>query len=413
MTLLIRNARVLTLAGARPRRGAAMRELGAIDRCDVLVEGDKIASVGPGIAAPPGAEVIDAAGRVLMPGFVDCHTHMCWTGSRVDEWEKKLAGATYLEILKAGGGIMSTVRSVRAASEEDLIASMLRRIASARNQGTTTIEIKSGYGLTGEAELKMLGAIASAAAKAGVGVTVVPTALLGHAIDPDVPREEFIRATIDETLPAVRARFGPIAVDAFCETGAWTVEECVRLFEAAKAAAHPHHPIRVHADQFTSMGMVGKAIGLGATSIDHLEATSIEDAALLGKSNTFGVVLPVCGLHVDDRFAVGRRLVDAGVALCVASNCNPGSAPTTSLALAAALAVRKCGLTPAEVITAITANPAALLGLDDRGSIETGKRADLVLLRHTDERALVYEIESDHADLVVAGGAVVKGMPGS
>jgi imidazolonepropionase len=406
-TLLIRGARVLTLAGPGPRRGAAMRDLGVIDPCDVLVEGGRIAAVGPRLATPSGeCEEIDAAGRVLMPGLVDCHTHMCWSGSRVDEWERKLAGATYLDILRSGGGIMSTVRAVRAATLDDLTRATAARVERALRQGTTTVEVKSGYGLTTADELKMLLAIVGVAAQ--TPGTVVPTALLGHAIPPDVPREEFLRTTIDETLAQTRSALGPIAVDAFCESGAWTLEECVRLFAAAKAAGHPPHPIRVHADQFTSMGMVAKAIELGALSIDHLEATTPEDADLLGTSNTYGVILPLCGLHVDDRYANGRRLIDAGVALCVASNSNPGSAPSTSLALAAGLAVRKGGLTPGEAIAAITVNPATLLGLTDRGTIEPGKRADLVLLRHQDERALVYELESDHADLVIASGHIVK-----
>jgi imidazolonepropionase len=407
MTLLIRNARVLTLAGPRPRRGAAMRDLGVIDPCDVLIDAGVIKAVGPGLAKPPGAcDELDARGRVLMPGFIDCHTHMCWAGSRIDEWERKLAGATYLEILRAGGGIMSTVRSVRAASTDELTRLTRARMDRALALGTTTVEIKSGYGLTVEHELKMLEAIRAAAI--GTPMTAVATALLGHAIDPDLARDEFVKATIEHTLPAVRARFGAIAVDAFCESGAWTLDECVRLFEAAKAAGHP---VRVHADQFTSMGMVPGAVGLGARSVDHLEATTPQDAACLGRSNTFAVVLPMCGLHVDDRYANARRLIDAGAAVCVASNSNPGSAPSASLPLGAGLAVRKGGLTPAEAIAAITVNPATLLGLADRGSIEPGRRADLVVLRHTDERALVYEIESDHADAVIAGGTLVRGRP--
>lgn len=407
LTLLIRNARVLTLAGPRPRRGAAMRNLGVIDPCDVLVESGRIKAVGPRLAKPTGAcDELDARGRVLMPGFVDCHTHMCWAGSRIDEWEQKLAGATYLDILKSGGGIMSTVRAVRTASAADLIPPMVARVSRALGQGTTTIEIKSGYGLSADAEINMLRAIT--ALHANRWSTIVPTAMLGHAIDPNVPRDEFVRATIENTLPLVTRDYGHVAMDAFCESGAWTLDECVRLFTAAQAAGHP---IRVHADQFTSTGMVAKAVELGARSVDHLEATTPDDAALLGKSDTFGVILPICGLHVDGRYANARRLVDAGVALCVATNCNPGSAPSTSLPLAAGLAVRHAGLTPGEAIAAITANPAALLGFDDRGSIEPGNRADLVLLRHTDERALAYELEADHAEVVIAGGEPVKGWP--
>jgi imidazolonepropionase len=401
---LIRNARVLTLAkGERPRRGSSLGDLGVLPSADVLIENGAISAIVPTGGSPPHPltpsppQVLDARGRVLMPAFVDCHTHACWAGHRLDEWEQRLKGATYLDILKAGGGIMSTVRAVRAASQAQLEELLKARLAQFLAGGTTTLEIKSGYGLTTQEELKMLRAIR--AASLGWPGTVVLTALLGHAMDDDDPRQ--VERTISETLPAITAEFPGIAVDAFCESGAWSVEDTVALLDAARAAGHP---VRVHADQFNSLGMTREAVRLRAASVDHLEASTPDDLKALAGSSTFGVVLPACGLHLDGRYANARAFVDAGGALALATNCNPGSAPTSSMALAIAAAVRNCGLTPAEAIAATTVNPASLLGLSDRGTIAPGQRADLVLLQHTDERMLAYEVGGNPVDSVVCAG---------
>ncbi len=400
MALHFRNARLLTLRGdPGPRRGKALRELGVIPHGEVLVADGKIAAVGEKVEAPADAEVIDAAGRVLMPGFVDCHTHACWAGDRLDEWEKKLNGVPYLDILKAGGGIHSTVRAVREATQKQLAATLRERLGQVLRGGTTTIEVKSGYGLNTEAELKMLRAIRRAASD--WPGTVVATALLGHAVEGDL--EEYSRMVTKEMLAEVSREFPDIAVDAFCEKEAWSVEACVRLFEKARK----HHPIRVHADQFNSLGMIPEAIRLHARSVDHLEATTKADLQALAESNTFGVILPCTGFHTDQRFAKAGFFADRGGALALATNCNPGSSPTHSIPFAIALAVRFCGLLPAEAIVAATYNPAQLLGFTDRGSIEPGKRADLVLLHHKDERQLAYELGGNPVDLVICGGARV------
>ncbi|MBA3850649.1 MAG: imidazolonepropionase, partial [Opitutus sp.] len=392
-----RNARILTLRGEPgPRRGQALRELGVVPHGEVLVADGKIAAVGEKIDAPADAEVIDAAGRVLMPGFVDCHTHACWAGDRLDEWEKKLNGVPYLDILKAGGGIHSTVRAVREATQKQLAASLRERLGQVLRGGTTTVEVKSGYGLNTEAELKMLRAIRRAASD--WPGTVVATALLGHAVEGDL--EDYSRMVTKEMLAEVSREFPDIAVDAFCEKEAWSVEACVKLFEKARK----HHPVRVHADQFNSLGMIPEAIRLHARSVDHLEATTKADLQALAESNTFGVILPCTGFHTDQRFAKAGFFVDKGGALALATNCNPGSSPTHSMPFAIALAVRFCGLLPAEAIVAATYNPAQLLGFADRGSIEPGKRADLVLLHHKDERQLAYELGGNPVDLVICGG---------
>lgn len=422
--LLIRDARVLTLAGGGPRRGAELADLAPIDRADVLIEHGRIAGVapsdereradapaGPSVSppGPPPADLrtIDARGRVLMPGFADAHTHLCWAGDRLDEWKLKQRGATYLELLEAGGGIMSTVRAVREATEAQLADELRGRLHRALREGTVAVEIKSGYGLTTPDELKMLRA-AARAAETWPGVVSL-TACIGHAIDPDVERAVFVARTIDETLPAVHDEFPHAAIDAYCERGAWSLDECVRLFDRALALGHP---VRVHTDQFHALGMTEWAIdraaeGAAVLSVDHLEATGPETADRLGSSGVACVLLPCSGFHVDGRFAPGRELADAGAHVVVATNANPGSAPCLSPPMAIALATRSLGLTAAEAIAATTANAAALLGLDDAGAVQPGRRADLVLLAHTDERQLGYEFGGSPVDTVICDGEIV------
>jgi len=406
VSLLIRNARLVTMAGSPvPRRGEDMHAIGVIDRADVLVRGSTIEAVsqGGGIRPPAGAQMIDARGRVLLPGFVDCHTHACWAGSRLDEWEARLRGETYLDTLRRGSGIMTTVRAVRSASERELADGLVERLDRVLRSGTTTIEVKSGYGLTTADEMKMLRAI-RLAGEAWKG-TVVPTACIGHAIDPDVPRESFVRRTIKETLPAISDEFPGIAIDAYCESGAWTVEECLRVFDAAMARGHP---CRVHADQFTRLGMTSEAVRRRFASVDHLEASVSEDAQALAASVTAAVLLPCSGFHLDGRYADGRAVIDAGGVVALATNWNPGSAPCGSMPMAVALGVRMCGLTVGEAVCAATVNAACVLGLRDRGIVSPGMRADLVLLRHTDERTLAWEFGMEAADLVVCGGLVLE-----
>jgi len=400
MSLLIRNARILTLgSGARPRRGKELSDLGIIPAGDVLVTEGKVAAVGPRVEAPADTTIIEAQGRMLMPGFVDCHTHACWAGDRLDEWDMKLRGVPYLEILKKGGGIHATVKAVREATQKQLAASLRDRLGAMLREGTTTVEVKSGYGLNTEAEMKMLRAIRRAAAE--WPGTVVSTALLGHAFEGDLG--DYARMVVKDMLPEVSREFPDIAVDAFCEQGAWSVDACVKFFEKARK----HHPIRVHTDQFTSLGMIPEAVRLHARSVDHLEAAGKKDIITLAQSATCGVILPCTGLHTDQRFTRSRLLIDQGGALALATNCNPGTSPSHSIPLAIALAVRFCGLSPAEAIVAATVNAAAVLGLSDRGTIAAGQRADLLLLRFKDERQLAYELGGNPVDTVICGGAVI------
>ncbi len=399
--LTIINARVLTLAGADgPRRGAALGELGEIERGFVRIQADRIEAVGPGEPGGTG-EVVDAQGCVVMPGFVDCHTHACWAGNRFDEFQMKLAGRSYPEILQAGGGIMSTVRAVRAASQDELVDGLLGRLGRMAALGTTAVEVKSGYGLTTVDELKMLQAIHTCSNL--THLHVVSSFLGAHAIDPENPA--FIDQTIHETLPAVVEAFPGIVCDAYCDSCAWSLDDTRRLFEAAAGLGCP---LRVHADQFESLGMTGLAVEMGAVSVDHLEATTRPDLERLAASSTIGVALPAVGFQLDDRYAPAREFVDAGGALALATNYNPGSAPTPSMAFVVALAGRKLGLSHAEAIVAGTVNAACVLGLQaELGSIEPGKRADLQLLDFTDERELGYEFATPGPRLVMSAGQVV------
>ena len=388
VSLFLRDARVV------PGDGAP-----ALPRASMRIAGARIAAVGPAIEPGAGDEILEARGRVVMPGFVDAHTHALWAGDRLDEFERRQRGAGYLELLAAGGGILSTVRAVRAASEEELTELLRRRLEHMLDEGTTTVEVKSGYGLTTAHELKMLRAIRAAAR--GFAGTVVPVALLGHAIDREQP--DFVDRVVAETLPAVHAEFPGITVDAYCEQGdgAWSLPDCRRLLEAARALGHP---LRLHVDQFHRLGGLDLAIELGARGVDHLEATPREDLARLAASGVPGVLLPATGLHTDGRYADARALLDAGGTVVLATNCNPGSSPTSSMPLVIALARRQLRMTMDETIAATTTRAAALLGLADRGRIAPGLRADLIVLRHTDERQLGYELGGNPVDAVIAGG---------
>jgi imidazolonepropionase len=404
-SLVLANARVLTLAGPRgPRRGAAMRDLGIIERGHVEIRDGRIAACAAGDAPDRAGRRVDVGGRVVMPAFTDCHTHACFAGDRYAEAAMRLAGAPYLEILKSGGGIMSTVRATRAAGVDALVAAIEARTQAMRAAGTANLEIKSGYGLETSAELRMLDAIAAFAAR-DRGI-VVPTFLGAHAIDGDA--ETYVAEVVDRMLPAVVERFGSIACDCYCEEGAWPREAARRLLERAKSLGCP---IRAHVDQFNELGFLDDALSLGASTVDHLEATSDDAIARVARSGSVAVLLPGCGLTLDLRFAKARRLIDHGAAVAIATNLNPGSSPVASMPMVIALAARFLGMTHAEAIVAACWNSACALSIDGvSGSLERGKRADVVVLPTNDERALAYEWGAAAPAATFVAGELVSGV---
>lgn len=405
---IIVNARILTLAGsAIPRRQEEMSELNVIDIGHILVRDGLISHVGDGIPDEnlidenEDIPIVDASGRIVMPAFVDCHTHTCWAGSRLNEFEMGLLGVPYLEILKEGGGIMSTVRAVREATQEELSEELLGRIGLMASLGTTTLEIKSGYGLTTKDELKMLRAIHDASQD--VPQMIVGTFLGAHTIDPE--QKNFTDIVINETLPAIAQEFPGITCDAYCEEGSWSIKETTELFERA---IELDCPIRAHIDQFNPLGMLTKAVDLGARTVDHLETSTDDELKHLASSDTMAVLLPASGFCLNDAYARGRAVIDFGCAVAIATNYNPGSAPTPSMPFVISLACRRLGLTPAEAITASTFNAACALGLQDLvGSIEVGKQANLQLLDCRDERELAWHIAAGTPLLVSILGEIV------
>lgn len=406
--LVIRNATVVTAtSGADVLRGEQLGELTILREHDVIVRAGRIAHVRPANARVETPESfkreLDGSGKMVLPSFVDCHTHACWAGDRIQEWTRKLAGATYQQLLADGGGIMSTVRAVRNASVDQLTDQLVPRLDLMLRHGTTTVEIKSGYGLNTEDELKMLRAIRQADSR--WPGRICPTACIGHAIDVDrADAASFVSETIERTLPEITNEFPGVPIDAYCEENAWSLGDCQRLFDAAQEAGHP---VRIHADQFTSLGMIPLAIERNYLSVDHLEATTHTELAALARSHTLGVMLPCSGFHLDQRFANGREFVDAGGGLAVATNYNPGSAPCFSIPMAMALAVRNLGLTPNEALNATTVNAAAVLGLTEIGRLEAGFHADLIIIEGSEPAELAFEFGGNRVQTVICAGAVV------
>lgn len=408
---VFRDCRVVGLPAEQGlSRSAAFGQLATLARADVTVDKGQIRIITPVLAdsarkrnVPRGTTEVLCHGRVLMPGFIDAHTHACFAGSRYEEWEQKRRGVPYLEILRRGGGIMSTVRATRAASEAELAELLLERLWVMLRCGTTSVEVKSGYGLGTEHEMKMLRAIASAA-RQWPG-TVRMTALLGHAIDEAQPG--FVGITVRQTLATLAAEFPPeagTAVDVFCEEGAWSFDQSVLLINRARELGFV---VRAHADQFNALGLVAAAPRLGLASVDHLEVTGKQALIELAASATAGVWLPNTPLHLGSPQGKPRPFVEAGGAMCIASNYNPGSGPSASMPETIAHAVRCLNLTVPEAINAATINPSRLLRLPDRGVIKVGARADLLLLRHRDERALAFELGESGVQLVMCAGEIV------
>jgi imidazolonepropionase len=343
----------------------------------------------------------------VVPGLIDPHTHGVWAGDRLADFEVRTSGATYEEILAAGGGIRSTVRATAAASVEELVALAKPRIDALMRSGATTIEVKSGYGLALAAEIAMLEAIEILAASSRVrgGVRIVATLLIHLPPVDAADRCGYVEQVCAKLIPEVASRGVASAVDVFIEREAWQVGESEQIFTCAKQHGLG---IKLHSDQFHSIGGVELGVRMGALSVDHLEAAGEEQIKTLAASQTIATILPGVSLHLGIPAAPGRKLIDAGAAVAVGTDLNPGSSPLFSSAAALALAVRMNGLTAQEAFIAGTVNAACALGLSDRGRLEAGCVADFLVLHSSDWRDLVYVLGANPVRETWIGGRRVE-----
>ena len=418
--LIIHNAgQLVTCAsGGKPKRGAAMLDVGIIENGAVAITDGKF--VGVGLSAEilrdfDANEVIDADGRVVCPGFVDPHTHIIFAGDRLNEFELKIKGADYLEILANGGGIISTVRQTREASVESLVKQSAERLDKMFACGTTTVEIKTGYGLDTETELKMLACIVELD-KTHV-IDIVPTFLAAHAIPPedkDNP-DAYVNLICDTMLSEgwkwyVGSHFygrTPFFCDVFCEKGAFNLEQSRKVLETAKSLGFK---LKAHVDEFTNLGGSRLAMQMGAVSIDHLDAISGDEIKLLARSETISIVTPTVNFNFgSSHFADARKFIDAGCAVALSTDYNAGSAPCPSQPMAMAIACRYQKLLPSEALNAVTINAAYAIGLGGEvGSIEIGKRADFLLLNIKDYRHIAYEFGGNAVGTVIKLGTMAS-----
>jgi len=411
-TLAIRNIGTLaTPLGKSARRGKAQGEILRLRDAAIRSENGRLVFVGTEadyrreFSGRDADEELDAAGRAVIPGLVDAHTHPVWLGDRGAEIGRRLAGVPYATIAAEGGGINATVRATRAGSDAALREAVTARLAAMLAHGTTTVEAKSGYGLTEKDELAALRLLRSLASNARLP-RIVPTLLAAHEIPPEFQndRGEWIRLIAERIVPAAAreglARYG----DVFCEKGVFTVEESRRILEAARRAGLG---LRVHADELALSGGARLAAELGAASADHLLFIEAGEIAALAAAGTVAVILPGTAWWMRSRRAPARALIEAGVPVAVASDANPGTCFTESLAAVAVHACLDSSLTVEETLTGMTLNAAASLGLaEDVGSLEAGKSADLVLLHAPDDRHLIYHWGVNLAAAVVSRGRV-------
>jgi imidazolonepropionase len=391
--VLYANARLATLT-----EGYGIVEDGA-----VAVRAGRIAWVGPRRDAPAAARTHDCGGLWLTPGLVDCHTHIVYAGNRSDEWEARLNGATYEDIARAGGGIMSTVRATRAASEDELLRASLPRIRALLAEGVTTLEIKSGYGLDLESEAKMLRVARRVGAL--LPVTVTTTFLGAHALPPEYAgrADDYVDMLCTRMLPALAAQGLVDAVDAFCERIGFSHDQTARMFDVARRLGLP---VKLHAEQLSDQGGAALVARYGGLSADHLEWLSPAGVAAMARAGTVAVLLPGAYYFLrETRMPPLAQLRDAGVPLAVATDCNPGTSPMTSLLLAMNMACTLWRLTPLEALRGVTVNAARALGRTDTGWLAPGQRADFALWDIARPADLAYAIGANPCRGVVHAGA--------
>jgi imidazolonepropionase len=413
--MLIHSATQLLALAGPPQRGQSLGDLGLISDGAVLVSNGKIVALGASdelLQTYPDEDRLDASGKVVMPGFVDPHTHAIWAGDRSAEFELRLQGKSYLDILQAGGGILATMRATRAASIEELVAQTRPRLETMFRHGSTTIEVKTGYGLETESELRMLEALLTLEQE--VPAELVITFLGAHAIPPEYAGDSdgYTDLLCQEMLPVVHgwwkanAAVRPLPfVDVFCETGAFSLEQSRRILAKARELGFP---LKIHADEFDNLGGATLAAELGAVSADHLVATSTGDIQRLAESETVAVGLPCTpfGLSEQD-YTPAKAILEADGILALATDINPGTAWCENMQFALALACRYMRLTPAQAIAAATINAAAAVGRADLvGSLEPGKQADLLILDIPDYRHLGYRFGANLVEMVIKKGEI-------
>lgn len=414
--LLIHSAGQLCVVPAHdggPQRGAALGDLGLIANGAIAARDGRVIAIGPSEDLRPrfrAESEIDAGGRCVLPGFVDPHTHLPWVGDRAGEFEQRLAGATYMEIMNAGGGIMSTVRNTRQASVDKLVADNLPRLARMLRHGTTSAEAKTGYGLDTATEIKQLDAIAALAAIQPIELAA--TFLPAHAVPEEYrgDTEGYVGLIIEEMLPAgaawMREQGIPMFCDVFCEDGVFDLDQTRRILTAAAALGYR---LKVHADEFVGLGGTKLAVELGATSADHLVMTPEADISALGRGDTVAVGLPGTPFGLaHTEYTPAKAILAAGGALALATDLNPGTTWCESMQMVIALACRYMGLTQAQAIAAATLNAAFAIGRGHEvGSLMPGYQADILILDVADYRQVGYRYGTNLVQTVIKRGAVV------
>jgi imidazolonepropionase len=391
--VLFANARLATLDG---------NDYGIVEDGAVAVRGGRIAWVGRRADAPQAAAVHDCGGLWLTPGLVDCHTHIVYAGNRSDEWEARLNGASYEDIARSGGGIMSTVRATRAASEDELLRASLPRVSALLAEGVTLLEIKSGYGLDLASEAKML----RVARRVGdmLPVEVCTTFLGAHALPPEYAgrADAYIDMLCAEMLPALAAQGLVDAVDAFCERIGFSHDQTARVFDVARRLGLP---VKLHAEQLSDQGGAGLVAQYGGLSADHLEWLTPDGVAAMARAGTVAVLLPGAYYFLrETKMPPLAKLRDAGVPIALATDCNPGTSPLTSLLLAMNMACTMWRLTPLEALRGVTVNAARALGRTDAGMLAPGRRADFALWDIAHPADLAYAIGANPCRGVVNAG---------
>jgi imidazolonepropionase len=415
-TLLLENISTLVTVRAAadsggapsPRRaGSEMADIGVVRRADLAIDGEVIEWYGEtGSRSFPGVERIDCTGRTVLPGFVDSHTHIVFAGNRSGEFAARLRGATYQEIAAAGGGILNSMRAVRSATLEQIVEGSRPLISSAFRHGSTTIEAKSGYGLDTTNELKLLEAIRQLEAEEAP--TLIPTFLGAHDFPPEhrSDHEGYITEIIERMIPAVAERELATFCDVFSDTGYYTVEESERIFAAAQQ--HGLRP-KVHADELSSFAGAEMAARIGAVSADHLLMISDTGIDAMREAGVIATLLPGTAFFLNLPYAPARNMIQSGLAVALATDCNPGSNMCENMAMTLALACMGMRMTVEEAITAATLNGAAALGISDRiGSIEPGKQADLAIFAVPDYPDIVYHYGVNQVGAVVKSGRLYR-----